>query len=365
MKKIYRHVLDEITPYEPGKPIDEVKRELGLGRVFKLASNENPFPPSRKVMDAMSRAALAVNRYPDGGCYHLRQALSDRLKVPGENIIFGNGSDELIILALRAFVRPGEEVIISDPTFMVYKIGARVVEADIRVVPSVEHNYDLEGILEAITPATRMIFIANPENPVGSYIDEERLRRFIERLPRHVVLFLDEAYYEYAAGGDYPETLKWALDEGKSVMVSRTFSKAYGLAGLRLGYVVSRGELAGAVNKVREPFNVNSIAQAAAMAALDDEQSLCRSIEHVRKEKQRLYRFFESLGLKYVPSRTNFVLVDTGTDSVRVFDHMLREGIIIREMSSWGMKGYIRVTIGTEEENDRFLAVFKKAVRDK
>lgn len=363
MKKLWKEILDEITPYEPGRPIEEVKRELGLEKVIKLASNENPYGPSEKVMEAIISAARSANRYPDGGCFYLREALSEKLSVPGEKIVFGNGSDELIILALRAFVHPGEEVIISDPTFLVYKIGSKIVGADIKTVPVKDFEYDLDGILEAITSKTKLIFIANPENPTGKYIPKERLEAFLEKVPKDVVVFMDEAYYEFATGGDYPETIELTQREDKNIIVSRTFSKAYSLAGLRLGYIIARKDLAKAVNKVREPFNINSIAQAAAIAALDDDESLKASVDLVKNEKEKLSEAFRGLDVEYVESKTNFILVDTKRDSKEVFDHCLKNGIIIREMSAWSLEGFIRVNVGLPEENDEFIRVFTEAIK--
>lgn len=362
MKRIWKKILDDITPYEPGRPIDDVKRELGLDKVMKLASNENPYGPSQKVLDAMMSAAADVNRYPDGGCFYLRQVLSKKLGVSGDKLVFGNGSDELIILALRAFVHPQEEVIISDPTFMVYKIGSRIVEADLIAVPTRDFKYDLNGILEKITPKTKLIFIANPENPTGTYVNKKELEDFLAKVPKDVVIFIDEAYYEFATGGDYPETISLTDRTDRNIIVSRTFSKAYGLAGLRIGYIIARGDLACAVNKVREPFNINSIAQAAAIAALDDEKSVKASVDLVRKEKEKVCKALDGMDVKYVPSNTNFILIDTGRDSKAVFDHMLRAGIIIREMSSWSLVGFVRVTIGLPEENDEFIRVFGEAL---
>jgi histidinol-phosphate aminotransferase len=363
MKKLWKEILDQITPYEPGRPIEEVKRELGLDKVIKLASNENPMGPSQKVLDAIMEAAKDANRYPDGGCFYLRKALSENLSVPGEKIVFGNGSDELIILALRAFVHPGEEVIVSDPTFMVYKIASKVVGAEIVTVPAVDFKYDLDGMLKSITPKTKMIFIANPENPTGTYIPKKEFNEFIEQVPEDVVVFVDEAYYEFAAVGDYPENIPLTERKDKNVIVSRTFSKAYALAGLRVGYAIARRDLAVILNKVREPFNINSLAQVAAIAALADTESLNLSIKLVNEGKEQFYEVFEKLGLDYVHSRTNFILINVKRDSKAVFEHMLRAGVIIREMSVWGLSGFVRVNVGTPEENDRFVEVFEEAIK--
>jgi histidinol-phosphate aminotransferase len=358
----FKKSLREIIPYEPGRPIDEVKRELSLEKVIKLASNENPFGTSDKITEAIAKAARDVNRYPDGGCFYLRKALSEKLSVPAENIVFGNGSDELIVLALRAFVEKGQEVIVSDPTFLVYKIASKIAEAGVISVPVRSFKYDLEKMLEAITPRTAMIFIANPENPTGTYISSGELEEFIEKVPSHVVVFIDEAYYEFARGGDYPESLPLTARKDRNVIVSRTFSKAYGLAGLRIGYVVSGKGICDELNKVREPFNVNSVAQAAAIAALDDEAGLKRSLELVTKEKEKLREAFKEMDVEFVPSATNFILINTKRDSKKIFKIMLEKGIIVREMSSWSLRGFIRVSVGLPEENDIFIEAFRKVV---
>ena len=363
MKSPWKKVLDTIIPYEPGRPIGEVKRDLGLAEVVKLASNENPCGPSEKVIEAIVEAARDVNRYPDGGCFYLRKELSDRISVPGNNIVFGNGSDELIVLALRAFVESGEQVILSHPTFMVYKIASEIVGADVVTVPVLDFKYDLEGMLSKITDRTKMVFIANPENPTGTHIRSGELERFIEQVPPEVVVFIDEAYYEFASGeDDYPEILRTRQWRDRNIIVTRTFSKAYGLAGLRIGYAAARADLISALNKIREPFNVNSIAQAAALAALRDQESLERSVGLVRGEKERFYRALDGMDVEYIPSKTNFILVNTKRDSKSIFKKLLEKGIIVREMSGWSLSGFIRVNVGLPPENDFFIEEFAKLV---
>jgi histidinol-phosphate aminotransferase len=364
MRRPWKKILDQVTPYKAGKPIEEVKRELGLEKVIKLASNENPFGPSPRVLEAIASAARDVNRYPDGGCYYLREALSAKLKVSGENIVFGNGSDEVILLALHAFVGPGDEVVVASPTFLIYNIASMVKGARIRTVPLKDYRYDLEGMLKAVNDKTRVVFIANPDNPTGSYVTEKELSRFIEGVPEDVLIFMDEAYYEFASGNDYPETLNLIERQDRIVVVARTFSKVYGLAGLRVGYGLARADIAEVLNKVREPFNVNSVAQAAALAAMGDTESVNAVVSLVREEKIRFYDVFSSLGLEYVPSRANFVLVNTGRDSKRVFDHMLKRGVIVRDMTAWRLTGFIRVNIGLKEENDTFIEAFSEAIRE-
>jgi histidinol-phosphate aminotransferase len=262
-------------------------------------------------------------------------------------------------------VHPGEEVIVSKPTFLVYHIASMVEGAEVRVVPMKDFKYDLEGMLEAVTPKTKMIFIANPDNPTGSYVNRDELELFLGSLPEDIVVFIDEAYYEFAKGGDYPETLRLTEREDRNIIVSRTFSKAYSLAGLRVGYAVARRDVAEAVNKVREPFNINSLAQAAALAAIKDKTGhVEKCVKLVWKEKEKFCETFDSIGVRYIPSRTNFILVDTKRDSTKVFQYLLSKGVIVRDMASWGLKGFIRVNMGLPVENIAFLKAFKSAMKE-
>ncbi|MDP8258316.1 MAG: histidinol-phosphate transaminase [Candidatus Aadella gelida] len=354
-----RKELESVTPYKPGKPIEEVKRELGLDDVIKLASNENALSPSPKVIAAITEAAKDINRYPDGGSFYLKKAISDKFAIPGENIVLGNGSDEIIILALRAFVGAEEEVIVSDPTFLVYSIASSVIGAKVVSVPAKELRYDLDAMLGAITSRTKMIFIANPDNPTGSYISRKEVEEFIQKVPDSVIVFLDEAYYEFAEETDEPDLVSFIEKKVSNVIIARTFSKAYGLAGLRIGYGFARGDIAKALNTVREPFNINSIAQKAAVAALGDEEYMLKSVDFVNKEKEKMCNKLKNVDVKVVPSKTNFILITTYRDSVEIYKKLLEQGIIVREMSPWGFDGFIRVTMGLEEENEKFLKVFK------
>ena len=359
MDKIWKEHLDDITPYKPGKPIEEVKRELGLDKVIKLASNESPLPPSPAVIKAIEQTASNVNRYPDGGCYYLKKALSGRLGVEPEKIVFGNGSDEIILITLRALVDPGDNVVVASPTFQIYHIASMIKGASLSVVPSRDYKYDLDGMLEAINSKTKVVFIANPDNPTGTYINEEELSGFLAKVPDNVLVFLDEAYYEFASGDDYPESVHYLDTTNKNIIVARTFSKAYGLAGLRVGYGIMDSELADVLNKVREPFNVNLVAQEAALAALEDETYMRTIVGFIKKEKERYYDYFDSMGIKYVKSKTNFILIKTERDSTKFFKTLMSRGIIVRDMAGWGLPGHIRVNIGLEEENDLFFQVFK------
>ena len=350
--------LRDLQPYKPGKPVDEVKRELGLKEAIKLASNENPFGPSRLALTALRKNLREVNRYPDGGCYYLRKKLAKMHAVSEDQLVFGNGSDELIVLAIRALLERGDEVLISEPTFLVYRLASKIAGLNIKFIPSKNLKYDLEAMVSQITDRTRMIFIANPDNPTGTYVNRDEVEAFINRTPKDVILFFDEAYYEYAINGDYPDTLKYR-DTG-NIITTRTFSKIFGLAGLRIGYGISAPEISELMNKVREPFNVNSLAQAAALAALDDTAFVSKVRRLTDKGKKQLYDGFKELGIDYVPSATNFILVNFCDKADSIYDKLLRSGLITRHMGGWGLKNYLRITIGTERENERLLKRLKE-----
>jgi histidinol-phosphate aminotransferase len=349
----------KIKPYKPGKPIEEVRRELGVRDVAKMASNENALGPSPKAAAAAMKAVKKVNRYPDGASFYLKRKLSDKLAVKPENLVVGNGSDELIVLATKAFVDRGDEVIIAKPTFLIYEIASKISGARIKFVPLKDFRYDLEKIKKNVSPATKLIFIANPDNPTGSYVTKKEMERFFRGLRKDVVVFLDEAYFEFAASKrDFPDGMDF-LKRG-NVIVARTFSKAYGLSGLRVGYGISSRGVIECLNRVREPFNVNSVAQEAALAALDDGAFLKKTVKFTEREKEIICERLKRMGLDYIESATNFILINVKTDSTRVFKKLLRKGIIVRDMSAWGFKTYIRVTVGTQKQNIRFLKSLKE-----
>lgn len=343
-----------IKPYVPGKPIADVKRELGLKSVIKLASNENPYPPSPKVMAAMSKACRDVNRYPDGGCVELRQALSKFLNVSPDQLIFGNGSDEVIVLAVKAFVGKGDEVIIAQPSFLIYDIAARLAGAKIHAVPLKGFRYDVEAMKAKLNARTRIIFIGNPDNPSGTYLDRDAVRSIIKAASPKTLIFIDEAYFEYVHAADYPDSIA-LIKKHPNVLVTRTFSKMYGLAGLRVGYGIGAPDVIDVLNRLREPFNVNSVAQAAAVAALADQKYYKNIAKDVEEQRQYLYRSLTGLNLKYEESCTNFILINVGGDSAAMAKSLLSKGVIIRDMNAWGLKGYIRVSIGSAAENKRFI----------
>jgi len=338
--------------------VDEVKRELGLTDVIKLASNENPFGPSPLALAALRKSLREIHRYPDGGCYHLRKKLAQKHSVSEDQVIFGNGSDELIVLATKALLEKGDTVIIAEPTFLIYKLASKIAGMTIKSIPLKNLKYDLESMAAAIDDTTKMIFIANPDNPTGTYVNRDEVEAFINRTPKDVILFFDEAYYEYAINGDYPDTLKYR-DTG-NIITTRTFSKIFGLAGLRIGYGISTPEIGELMNKVREPFNVNSLAQAAALAALDDTAFVSKVRRLTDKGKKQLYDGFKELGIDYVPSATNFILVNFCDKADSIYDKLLRSGLITRHMGGWGLKNYLRITIGTERENERLLKRLKE-----
>lgn len=362
MKMLARKDILKVKPYIPGKPISEVKRELGLKSVIKLASNENALPPSRKAILAAGAAVLSANRYPDGGCFYLKKALAGRFRVKPGNIIMGNGSDEIIILALRAFLNKGEEVVISRQTFLIYDVAARIAGANIKRAPLKNMRYDVKKIAGLITKKTKLIFIANPDNPTGTYITASEVDFLVSKTPKGAILFFDEAYYEFAEGVKYfPDTMR-LLRKNKNIIITRSFSKAYSLAGLRIGYGFAPRRIADCLNRVREPFNVNSVAEAAARAALSDKGHLKKTLKLVSQGKSYLYNELDSLGIEYIPSVTNFVLIRTGKKSKRIYDRLLKRGVIVREMSPWKLNNFIRVTIGTGSENHRFIKALKEAL---
>ncbi len=360
IKKLVRKSLLSIKPYKPGKPIEEVKREFGLTSVYKMASNENALGPSPKAVAAIKKGLSNINRYPDGNSFYLKKALAKKFKLRPENLIIGNGSDEIIVLALRTFISKGDEVIIAEPTFLVYKIAAAIVGAKIVSVPLKAFRYDLESMKKKITRRTKMIFIANPDNPTGSYVNRTEVEQFLKGLPKDIIVFFDEAYYEYMVAKDYPNSMRY-LGRG-NIIVSRSFSKAYGLGGLRIGWAAASREIIGYLNQVREPFNVNMLAQIAAVAALEDKRHVLKSQKLIKDGKKLLCDEFKKMKLFYVPSVTNFVLLNVGEKGPQIYDKLMRKGIIVREMSAWGLKNFLRVTIGTNKENRLFLKYLKKFI---
>lgn len=361
MRSVVKKTILKVKPYVPGKPVEEVRRELGLKKVIKLASNENPYGPPPSVIKAIERESKNINRYPDADCYYLREALSRKLGIPREQLIFGNGSDEIILLAVRAFVNEGDEVIIAHPSFLIYGIAAQIAGAGIKSIPLDNFHYNLDAMKRAVTKKTKIIFLGNPDNPAGTYLSKKDVDAFLKRLRRDILVFFDEAYYEYVSARDYVDSLA-LLKAHKNIIITRTFSKMYGLAGLRIGYGIANEELIDLLNRIREPFNVNSVAQAAALACLKEKNYYSNLFIKINEQREFLYKEFKRAGVEFVESCTNFILIRLNKNSTEIFKQLLNNGIIVRDMAGWGMRGFIRITIGTEQENKKLIRVLKNLV---
>jgi len=353
--------LHRITAYQPGKPIEEVKRELGVQDVIKLASNENALGPSHFALTAAQNALLQVALYPDGSGYELKDALSQYLGVLPGQITLGAGSDEVMAFVAQAFVRPEHEVIISEYAFATYTIIAHLVEANPIIVPAKNWEHDLAAMAAAITTKTRLVFIANPNNPTGGYIPTETLECFLKKIPPHVLVISDEAYYEYVTVDDYPDTLNLQR-KYPNLITTRTFSKIYGLAGLRIGYGISHPDIAAMLERVRLPFNLSIPALAAAYAALQDQVHVQRTLAMTQQGLTRLKQGLDRLGLHYLPTTANFLLVDLKRPVLPIHAALLNEGVIIRPLANYGMPECLRVTAGLPEENERFLNAIEKVL---
>ncbi len=351
-----------IAPYVPGKPIDDVARELHLdaATIVKLASNENPRGPSPRVLAAIAAAAHDVTRYPDGFGYHLKDALSARLSVAPGQLVLGNGSNDILELATMAYLRQGDAAVYSQHAFAVYPLATLARGAHGIEVPARDLSHDLPAMRAAITPKTRIVFVANPNNPTGSWIAPAALEAFVASVPRDVLVVLDEAYNEYLDPADRADSVGWVA-KFPHLLVSRTFSKAYGLAALRIGYAVASVEVADMLNRVRQPFNVNALAQAAAIAALGDDAYVDESRALNRQGLAQLYAGLAALGVPHVPSHGNFVLAKVGA-AAQVNEALLRQGVIVRPVASYGLPEYLRVSVGLPDENARFLAALKVAL---
>ncbi len=363
MKELVRKNILNVTAYVAGKPIEETRRQLGLRDVIKLASNENPLGSSPKAIEAIRKASFGLNRYPDSQSFYLKKKLAKSLNISPENLVFGNGSDELFDIIIKTLVEDDEVIITSEMTFLEYEICAAVNNRKLIKAPLRYFKYDLESIKKKINEKTKLIFIANPNNPTGTYVTKYELRDFICALPENIFLVLDEAYDTFIDVNDFPDSRDFF--KKKNIIILKTFSKAYGLAGLRLGYAIVNAELAGYMERVRQPFNINSLAQTGALAALDDKNFLAKTKKVIWEGKGYLYDQLKKLGLAYVPSVANFILIDVSQDSLELFSKMLKFGVIVREMKQYGLKNFVRVTIGTRKENERFIKVLKKILRGK
>ncbi len=350
-----------LRPYSPGKPIEEVQRELGLHDVIKLASNENPLGPSPAALEALGRVGAGLALYPDGACYNLVQALAETLDVPQGQIVVGNGSDELIHYLGLAYLQPGDELLTADPTFVRYEAAAILNRAAYVTAPLVRYAYDLDAMAALISPRTRLIFIANPNNPTGTIVGRDNLERFLSRVPERAVVVLDEAYAEYVVDPEYPDGLTY-VREALNVIVLRTFSKIHALAGLRVGYGIARPEIVAALHQVREPFNVNTLGQVAALASLRDPDQVSISRRMNLDGCEQLRTGCERLGLHSVPTHANFMLIEVGDEAEAVYDGLLRRGVIVRAGSKLGVPRCLRVTVGKHEDNVRFLEALEQVI---
>ena len=353
-----------LSPYVPGKPIEELQRELGLDDIIKLASNENPFGPSPRALEAMRRALADSWLYPDGSGHVLKHKLAAKLGVSAAQITLGNGSNDVLVLLAEAFLKPGLEAIHSQYAFAVYPIAIQAVGATAVVTPAtpvgsaMPLGHDLEAMARAITPRTRLVFIANPNNPTGTWVPAKRLREFIARVPAHALVVLDEAYFEYRGDLDIQDGIAW-LPEFPNLVVVRTFSKAHGLAGVRVGYAVSHASVADMLNRVRQAFNVSVVGLAGAAAALDDPAHLDAAVSVAVSERARVAAHLLQLGTTVLPSAGNFLLLHAGADARDRFERLLRQGIIVRPVGNYLLPEHLRVTLGTVAQNDRFLSAWE------
>lgn len=359
----YRSCLEKIKPYVPGKPAEEVRREMGIKSVIKLASNENPLGVPPLALEAMSKTLPEAHHYPDGNSFYLKQALSEKLGVDPDQILVSNGSDESLKLIAETYINPDDEGVMAAPTFSEYEFVLRVMGGVPRKVSMhPDFSHDLEAMLAAVNRHTRLIFLCSPNNPTGTVIRRTKLEEFLDRLPRNVLVVLDEAYVEYIGDPGYFDALDYVASD-YPVIVLRTFSKIYGLAGLRIGYAVAAKDIIAGISRVREPFNVNIIAQAAALAALKDKEHFERSRTLVEEGKKQMEEGLFALGLSWVPTEANFLFIDLELDSRQVFQELLRRGVIIRTGDVFDYPNYIRVTIGTASQNERFLSELKEVMK--
>jgi histidinol-phosphate aminotransferase len=360
--------IQALSPYQPGKPISELERELGLSEIVKLASNENPLGPSPTVLRAIEQALPDISLYPDGNGFALKKALSQQLQVDSACITLGNGSNDVLDLVARVFLGPGRESIFSAYAFAVYPIATQAVGAKAQIAASQAtdsdqpYGHDLNAMRALVNEQTSVIFIANPNNPTGTWVKNDALEAFLASVPNNVMVVLDEAYGEYISEADYPNAVAW-LDQYPNLIITRTFSKAYGLAGLRIGYAISHPDVSDLLNRVRHPFNTNSLALVAAEAALNDQDYLDQSRQLNDQGMAQLTAAFQNIGLSWIPSVGNFVCVDVG-DGRKVFDALLRQGVIVRPVEAYQLPQYIRVSIGTEPENQTFIRALKRVLAD-
>lgn len=358
MKLRVSNNIKTLVPYPPGKPIEELEREYGVTGSIKMASNENSLGPSPKALAAISHALTNLHRYPDGSCYYLANHLAEKLGISTSQIVFGNGSDEIIALLAAAFLQPGDEAITSYPSFLVYPKVVQALGGINRVIPLKDMHHDLDAIAETICDKTRLIFLDNPNNPTGTIFSKKTFESFLAKVPEHVVVVLDEAYVDFVDPDKKLDAREY-LNSDTAVVALRTFSKAYGIAGLRVGYGIMAAEIAGYIHRVRAPFNVNQLAQAGAIAALDDTEHYNNTLKMTREGIAWLTEQLTGLGLTCYPTQTNFFLVDLKKEGKPFYEAMLRKGVIIRPMSAYGYPQFMRITVGLPEENQRLVQAVK------
>jgi histidinol-phosphate aminotransferase len=351
------------VPYEPGKPVEEVQRELGLDRVVKLASNEGQFGPFPGALEAIAQGAPELNRYPDGGAYRLRTALAEKHGVEFENVAVAAGADAVVMYLSLAVLDPGDEIVCGWPSFPSYVLDAIKLGAEPKRVPLTDHRYDIDRILGDIGPRTKLVYLCNPNNPTGTMNSREEIESYFGQVPDHVLTVLDEAYFEYVGEHEYPDGIEEHFKRGRRVLVLRTFSKIYGLAGLRVGYGIGDREVVGAIGKVKNAFDINQTGQDAALASLGNDEEIARRRRLTAEGRAQLVEACERLGLTVAgPAVANFVFVEVGEDSRPVFEALLREGVIVRPLAPFGAPGSIRVTVGTSEENELFAAALERVL---
>lgn len=356
-----RKEILNIEPYVPGKHIDEVKREFGLNEIIKLASNENPLGASNKVKSAIAESLPHLHQYPDGNSTKLRHKLAAHLECSPENLIVGNGSDEILKLIGEAYLSSKDQVIIADPTFSEYRFIANLMGAEIRLVPLCQYRHDLDAMLAQVNVRTKIVFICNPNNPTGTLVTEQELRQFLSQIPQNILVVIDEAYYEYVTAEEYPQTIS-LLKQHPNIIITRTFSKVYALAALRIGYAIADHEIIQNLNRVKEPFNVNYLAQIAATAGLEDQEHVQQSIAVNEQGKQYLYQKLSAIGLEYTATEANFILINVKQDANALFQRLLKKGVIVRSTDCFKLPEHIRVTVGTMEQNLRFINALKEVL---
>jgi len=364
MKRLIKACVNNVEQYEPGKPIEVLRRELGLeGEICKLASNENPLGPSPLALEAIRNSLKESNFYPDNNCYLLREKLGEYLGMEPKNILVGNGTTELIYLTGIAFLNPVDKLIMSESSFIMAKITVQIVNSRLIEVPLIDYCHDLENILEAVDDETKIVYLDFPMNPIGTSLNRQQFSSFMDKIPEDVLVVCDEAYYEYANRESYPHTLKF-VEEGRNVLVLRTFSKLYGLAGFRVGYCVAKESFLEALWKVSPPFSVNKFAQIGAAAALDDKEHVKNTLEMNEEGKNFIYQSLQKMSVDYIPSETNFVTIDAKTDSRKICEDMQKRSVIVRPLAMYGKPNFFRVTIGTPGQNQKFIEAFQNIYQE-